>query len=101
MTTTSKKAQAVAARKALGGIDLKNPFIYAVVGVSSVVCMQPSADKTIDDIQEMIEAAKALRGSLWYYYSSKRKEIERTNHESVILSLELYIERRMKRKGML
>ena len=91
----NKTARDAAATVALNGIDTNKPFVYAVVDSSTVVCLQPG-NKSASELNEILEGARLLNSSLWYYYHPK-KGVFRTTYLTVVQSIEEYIRRRNKK----
>ena len=91
----NKTARDAAATVALNGIDTNKPFVYAVVDSSTVVCLQPG-NKSENELNEILEGARLLNSSLWYYYHPK-KGVFRTTYLTVVQSIEEYIRRRNKK----
>ena len=95
LTAKNKTARDAAATVALNGIDTNKPFVYAVVDSSTVVCLQPGT-KSASELNEILEGARLLNSSLWYYYHPK-KGVFRTTYLTVVQSIEEYIRRRNKK----
>lgn len=91
----NKTARDAAATVALNGIDTNKPFVYAVVDSSTVVCLQPG-NKSESELNEILDGARLLNSSLWYYYHPK-KGVFRTTYLTVVQSIEEYIRRRNKK----
>ena len=91
----NKTARDAAATVALNGIDTGKPFVYAVVDSSTVVCLQPG-NKSAGELNEILDGARLLNSSLWYYYHPK-KGVFRTTYLCVVQSIEEYIKRRNKK----
>lgn len=92
----NKTARDAAATVALNGIDTNKPFVYAVVDSSTVVCLQPG-NKSASELNEILEGARLLNSSLWYYYHPKNG-VFRTTYLTVVQSIEEYIRRRRNKK---
>lgn len=92
----NKTARDAAATVALNGIHTDKPFVYAVVDSSTVVCLQPSGKKSASDLQEILEGARMLNASVWYYYHPKQG-VCRTTYLTVVSSIEEYIKRRTRK----
>ena len=92
----NKTARDAAATVAINGIDTNKPFVYSVVDSSTVVCLQPGGNKSENELNEILEGARLLNSSLWYYYHPK-KGVFRTTYLTVVQSIEEYIKRRNKK----
>lgn len=93
----NKTERDASATFALNGIDTNSPFVFAAVDSSTVVCLQPSGKKGIDELNEILEGAKKRNSSVWYYYNPK-SGVCRTTHLCVVQSIEEFIKRRGERK---
>lgn len=93
----NKTARDAAATVALNGIDTNKPFVYAVVDSSTVVCLQPGGNKSAGELNEILDGARLLNSSLWYYYHPK-KGVFRTTYLTVVQSIEEFIKRRRNKK---